>query len=91
MEKQRDAIAIMTFIAPSRSTWKALFRRRCKLFWIAEAALIRSSCSAGGLQKQSVFAFTERSKGKGWRRGELNPCPRRFRRKHLHAYPMSRF
>jgi hypothetical protein len=65
MEKPRDAIAIMTFIAPSRSTWEALFRCRCKLFWIAEAALIRSSCSTGGLQKQSVFAFTVRSKGKG--------------------------
>src|SRR5216110_2372325 len=23
----------------------------------------------------------------GWRRGELNPCPRRSPRKHLHAYP----
>ena len=57
MEKPREAIAIMTFIAPARSTWKALFRRRCKLFWIAEAASIRSSCSAGGLQKQSVSAF----------------------------------
>ena len=24
-----------------------------------------------------------------WRRGELNPCPRRFPRKHLHVYPAS--
>ncbi len=23
----------------------------------------------------------------GWRRGELNPCPRRYPRKHLHVYP----
>src|SRR5436305_14991933 len=22
-----------------------------------------------------------------WRRGELNPCPRRYPRKHLHVYP----
>ncbi len=22
----------------------------------------------------------------GWRRGELNPCPRRYPRKHLHVY-----
>ena len=22
-----------------------------------------------------------------WRRGELNPCPRRFPRRHLHVYP----
>src|SRR3954454_6137489 len=31
-----------------------------------------------------------RSRGatsKGWRRGELNPCPRRYPRKHLHVYP----
>jgi len=26
-----------------------------------------------------------------WRRGESNPCPRRFPRKHLHAYPALRF
>ena len=24
---------------------------------------------------------------RGWRRGELNPCPRRYPRKHLHVYP----
>jgi len=27
----------------------------------------------------------------GWRRGELNPCPRRYRRKHLHVYPVKSF
>src|SRR5438128_5055514 len=26
-----------------------------------------------------------------WRRGELNPCPRRFPRKHLHVYPAISF
>src|SRR6266478_2287891 len=26
-----------------------------------------------------------------WRRGELNPCPRRYPRKHLHVYPALRF
>src|ERR1700682_3989540 len=26
-----------------------------------------------------------------WRRGELNPCPRSFLRKLLHAYPMVSF
>jgi hypothetical protein len=26
-----------------------------------------------------------------WRRGELNPCPRRYRRKHLHVYPVISF
>src|SRR2546422_794312 len=24
---------------------------------------------------------------RGWRRGELNPCPRRYPREHLHVYP----
>src|SRR5438128_10457659 len=28
---------------------------------------------------------------RGWRRGELNPCPRRYPRKHLHVYPMVSF
>src|SRR5438067_8886208 len=26
-----------------------------------------------------------------WRRGELNPCPRRYPRKHLHVYPVVSF
>src|SRR5947208_6444150 len=26
-----------------------------------------------------------------WRRGESNPCPRRYSRKHLHVYPMVSF
>src|SRR5215475_8553300 len=28
---------------------------------------------------------------KKWRRGELNPCPRRYPRKHLHVYPAISF
>src|ERR1043166_2384790 len=27
----------------------------------------------------------------GWRRGELNPCPRRYPRTHLHVYPAISF
>lgn len=27
----------------------------------------------------------------GWRRGELNPCPRRYPRKHLHVYQVISF
>lgn len=26
-----------------------------------------------------------------WRRGELNPCPRRYPRSHLHVYPVLSF
>src|SRR5437870_2080515 len=26
-----------------------------------------------------------------WRRGESNPCPRRYPRKHLHVYPVVGF
>ena len=37
----------------------------------------------------SLFAL--RSKSEGWRRGELNPCPRRYPRRHLHVYPALRF
>ena len=35
-----------------------------------------------------VAAFALRcAPSEGWRRGELNPCPRRYPRKHLHVYP----
>src|SRR5438876_11416023 len=34
-----------------------------------------------------TLSFGERK----WRRGELNPCPRRYPRKHLHVYPMVSF
>src|SRR5205809_1354347 len=33
------------------------------------------------LRRDSAESF------RGWRRGELNPCPRRYPRKHLHVYP----
>src|SRR5258708_204564 len=36
------------------------------------------SATASVLEQNSVW----------WRRGELNPCPRRYPRKHLHVYPM---
>ena len=35
----------------------------------------------------AALAFALRFKSEGWRRGELNPCPRRYPRKHLHVYP----
>ena len=31
--------------------------------------------------------FSTTLQSEDWRRGELNPCPRRHRRKHLHVYP----
>src|SRR5206468_3379147 len=34
----------------------------------------------------TVFANTV-LRSENWRRGELNPCPRRYPRKHLHVYP----
>src|SRR5205814_1403273 len=36
--------------------------------------------------RQSSFDHCEASEG--WRRGESNPCPRRYPRKHLHVYPV---
>ena len=62
-----------------------------QIILIAPAAFDARRLQAEDLQKQPAFAFTVRSKGQEWRRGELNPCPRRFRRKHLHVYPVSRF
>jgi hypothetical protein len=49
---------------------------------VAAAALrARSNC-----QCQSVSSSQSK-----WRRGELNPCPRRYPRKHLHVYPVISF
>src|SRR5439155_11127297 len=31
--------------------------------------------------------FSTTLQSEGWRRGELNPCPRRYPRQHLHVYP----
>src|SRR5438105_3467381 len=42
-----------------------------------------SKCSV----RRSVFDIFPNS----WRRGELNPCPRRGPRSHLHVYPMLKF
>jgi hypothetical protein len=42
------------------------------------------------IPKQEAITFDVLSVaplGEGWRRGELNPCPRRYPRKHLHVYP----
>src|SRR6266478_4087398 len=32
--------------------------------------------------------FSTTLQSEGWRRGESNPCPRRYPRKHLHVYPV---
>jgi len=37
------------------------------------------------LRRDSAESF------RGWRRGELNPCPRRYPRSHLHVYPAKSF
>ena len=53
----------------------------------------RNLWSAGKIEMARlhfVTAWQPRS-FRGWRRGELNPCPRRFPRKHLHVYPALRF
>src|SRR5947207_2392331 len=45
-------------------------------------------------RKRSGFAALRRNSPesfRGWRRGELNPCPRRSPRKHLHVYPVVSF
>ena len=42
------------------------------------------------LALSGAASFSEQS-AKWWRRGELNPCPRSFMRKLLHAYPMVSF
>ena len=40
---------------------------------------------ANARARQSSLSTDDASED--WRRGELNPCPRRYPRKHLHVYP----
>ncbi len=42
------------------------------------------------LAARRTASFSERT-SLWWRRGELNPCPRRCPRSHLHVYPVLRF
>src|SRR5437773_2585505 len=48
--------------------------------------LISNSLHITGYAK--VLSASGRGK---WRRGELNPCPRRYPREHLHVYPVTSF
>jgi hypothetical protein len=49
------------------------------------------------LGSQSAYAYLRRDSlrfscfKEGWRRGELNPCPQRHPRRHLHVYPVVSF
>ena len=49
----------------------------------------------GFLEEWSAFAKAAARQSRKafgiWRRGELNPCPRRYPRKHLHVYPALKF
>src|SRR6058998_3710551 len=45
---------------------------------------------AHSFTRRSAFTLLRRDNPesfRGWRRGELNPCPRRYPRTHLHVYP----
>jgi hypothetical protein len=52
----------------------------------ARSRLISNSLHITGYAK--VLSASGRGK---WRRGELNPCPRRYPREHLHVYPVTSF
>src|ERR1700716_3858271 len=52
---------------------------------MGQGEMVRLRPAVAGLRRDSPESF------RGWRRGELNPCPRRFPRKHLHVYPALRF
>ena len=43
------------------------------------------------LLRRGSLRFLRCAKSEGWRRGELNPCPRRYPRRHLHVYPAMSF
>ena len=64
--------------------------------WHAEsklAALMWQGETGSAFTKVTARQFTLSAAAASvdWRRGELNPCPRRFRRKHLHVYPVMDF
>src|SRR4029077_19443697 len=48
-----------------------------------DADLRRGDCASATLKLRRDSPESVR----GWRRGELNPCPLRYPRKHLHVYP----
>jgi hypothetical protein len=59
-----------------------------------EEVLPLLACQAARLRFAPAWQpslFAPRSKSEGWRRGELNPCPRRYPRRHLHVYPAMSF
>jgi hypothetical protein len=59
------------------------------VFWSVERKFKTTRLRYAPAWQPSLFAL--RSKSEGWRRGELNPCPRRYPRKHLHVYPVISF
>src|SRR4249919_3687818 len=73
----------MTIASPPES-WRArlLKLRRITLIVYSDDFAVREIRL---LRRGSPESF------RGWRRGELNPCPRRYPRKHLHVYPVISF
>ena len=58
---------------------------RCEALFLTPARRLHTDGMRKSLWRDSPESF------RGWRRGELNPCPRRYPRRHLHVYPALRF
>ena len=43
------------------------------------------------MEARALRGYVSERTSPWWRRGELNPCPRRCPRSHLHVYPVLRF
>jgi hypothetical protein len=69
-------------------------RGRNRLGWGSEIAVRPGRPVKKGLKTWTLLCSPHQDCGttdvksfRGWRRGESNPCPRRYPRKHLHVYP----
>ncbi len=71
----------------------ALTTAGCEALFFTSARKLHTQAARERVVGEDRSAFAKSSRDspesfRGWRRGELNPCPRRYPRKHLHVYPV---
>src|SRR5204862_5938607 len=73
-------IGFIVFITPATPRCEALF-------FTAARKLHTKGIETDSVRLRQGYGPTLSLGERKWRRGELNPCPRRYPRKHLHVYP----
>src|SRR5438046_10645787 len=73
-------IGFIVFITPATPRCEALF-------FTAARKLHTKGMETDSVRLRQGYGATLSLEERKWRRGELNPCPRRYPRKHLHVYP----